>query len=76
MYKKPTRTQEFEKKTLKEALNKNPFIKKNDLAKELGCSERTVYRLLNAYNIISKKPKQTKEQVCVSYLKSIGYQFD
>ena len=56
----------------KQAFEKNPFITRADLAKELGCSERTIYRLLDAYGIVKRKPRLTEEQRCVKYLKSIA----
>lgn len=76
MYIKSTKVQELEKTLIKEAITKNPFITKDEIAKQVGVSTRTVYRLLNRYKIIDRKPKMSMEQKCINYLKSIGYQFD
>ena len=77
MYMKPIKIQEYEKTLIKQAFDKNPFITKEGLAVELGCSVRTIYRLLNTYNIIERKSRKklSREEECVKYLKSIGYKF-
>ena len=61
-YRKSPKLQEFEKSLIKEAISKNPFITKDALAKELGCSARNVYRLLNTYNVIKRPLRLNKEQ--------------
>lgn len=75
MYMKPIKIQNFEKSLIKEAINQNPFITKETLAKKMGCSTRTIYRLLKTYKIVNRKPRLTMEQKCVKYLESIGYKF-
>ena len=62
-------------KGFREIYSKNPKITKQEMAKELDLSVRTIYRYCNLTGI-HLIDNRLKEERCKKYLESIGYTFD
>lgn len=59
----------------REIYSKNPKITKQEMAKELDLSIRSIYRYCSLTGI-KLKDTSNREEKCKKYLESIGYTFD